>query len=51
MDDVPCNRGDFRHTYRLFLADETATNHGESTRFYATDTDEASDVYGRRNAT
>lgn len=49
--EVPCIRGDFRHTHRLFPTDETAINHGESTRFYPTDTDEFAALYGRRNAT
>ena len=48
---VPCIRGNFRHTHRLFPVDETTINHGESTRFYPTDTDEFAGLYGRRNAT
>lgn len=49
--EVPCIRGDFKHTQRLFPADETSINHGECTRFYPTDSEQFRDLYGRRNAT
>jgi hypothetical protein len=49
--EVSCIRGDFVHTQRLFPSEDTAINHGESTRFYPTSTEVFNDLYGRRNAT
>ena len=49
--EVSCFRGDFNHMQRLFPVAETSINHGESTRFYPTDSAQFRDLYGRRNAT
>ncbi len=48
---IPCIHGNFIYLYRLFPTDDSAISHGESTRFFPTNTQQFSDLYGRRNAT
>ena len=49
--EVPCIHGTFNHTHRLFPTGESAINHGESTRYFPTTTEQFTMLYGRRNAT
>ena len=49
--EVSCFRRNFTHMQRLFQVKETSINHGESTRFHPTDSQQVLGLCGRRNAT